>query len=76
MQLRSVASWYHAISVAMEQWLAGIMPFQWSCSSGPHILLSLLKLISRTETQPLQHTDYFADTLTFLVMAVFPEVTP
>jgi len=40
------------------------------------MVLSLLKIISRMAIQPLQHNDYFADTIKFLVMAVFPVVTP
>jgi len=36
----------------------------------------VLKFISKMVIQPLQNNDYFADTLTFLVMAVFPVVTP
>ena len=60
---RSVASWFHAISVAMEQRIAR------------HCVFDLLKLISRMAIQQLQDNDYFADTLTFVVMAVFPVVT-
>ena len=63
MQPRSVGSWLHAISVAMEQWTTQHCAF-------------LLKLTSRTEIQPLQHNNYYADTLTFLIMAMFPVVTP
>jgi len=63
MQPRSVDSWFHAISVAMEQWTA-----QYG--------VSLLKLTSRMAIQPLQHNDYYTDTLTFLVLVVFPVVTP
>jgi hypothetical protein len=40
------------------------------------IMLSMLKLILRMAIQPLQQNDYFTDTLTFLVMAVFPLATP
>jgi len=59
-----VASWFHAISVAMEERIA------------QHRAFVLLKFISRMATQQLQDKDYFADTLTFLVMAVFSVVTP
>jgi len=59
-----MASWFHAISVAMEQRIA------------QHRVFVMLKLISRMAIQQLQDNDYFADTLTFLVMAVFPVVTP
>jgi hypothetical protein len=53
------------------------MPFQKPWSSEPeNTVFSLLKLISRMAIQPLQHNDYFADILTFLVMVVFPAVTP
>jgi len=57
MQPRSVASWLHAIAVAMVQWTA------------QHRVFVLLKLISRMAIQQLQDNDYLADTLTLLVMA-------
>jgi len=64
MQPRSAGSRLHAISVAMEQWTA------------QHRAFVVEAFFSRMAIQPLQHNDYFADTLTFLVMAVFPVVTP
>jgi hypothetical protein len=39
-------------------------------------VLPLLKVISRMAIHPLLHNDYFAETLSFFVMAVFPVVTP
>jgi len=63
MQPRSVASQFRAILVAMEQWTVR----HHAC---------VVETYSRMAIQLLQHIDYFADTLTFLVMAVFPVITP
>jgi len=63
MQQRSVASWFHAISVATEKWTAQHCAF-------------VVEGYFKMAVQPLQHDDYFADTLTFLVMAMLPVVTP
>jgi hypothetical protein len=63
MQPRSVASWFHVTSVAMEQWTAQHHAF-------------IVEAFSRKVIQPLQHNSYFADTLTFLIVAVFPVITP
>jgi len=56
-----VAGWFHAISVAMEQWTAQHRAF---------VVEANFKI------QPVEHNDYFSDSLTFLVMAVFPVVPP
>ena len=61
MQPRSVANWFHTISVAMEQWTTQHRAF---------VVEANFKI------QPVEHNDYFSDSLTFLVMAVFPVVPP
>jgi len=57
MQPRPVANWFHATSVAMEQWTAQHRAFV-------------------VEAYFKNGDENFANTLTFLVMAVLPVVTP
>jgi len=65
MQPMSVASWFNAISVAMEQ-----CTVQYRAS----VVEAYFKNSGSAVTA--QHNRYFAETLTSLVMAVLPVITP
>jgi len=62
MQPMSVASWFYAIPVAMEQWAAQHRAF-------------VVEAYFKNGDSAVTTHDYFADTLTFLVMTVSSVVT-